>query len=204
MEFYIDNAQVSGLERSLVAGGNSYRTEIEHHDPTERDWKRSRALGQVDPGTGHDTILNGITVIMDVYAPLYWWKQAQRYHWFEFISSQSTMHCVTKFKMTDQCTSEVDPQIVEIVQQKIDNYNTIKDNESISDETKQSLWHQIIASLPCGFVLGATMTTNYRQLKTMYKQRKNHHLHEWHLFCDWCETLPHFSELTGCGLDEEK
>lgn len=39
------------------------------------------------------------------------------------------------------------------------------------------------------------MTTNYRQLKTIYFQRKDHKLDEWHKFCDWCESLPLFKEL---------
>ena len=41
------------------------------------------------------------------------------------------------------------------------------------------------------------MTTNYRQLKTIYLQRKNHKLKEWHEFCAWCESLPYFMELVG-------
>ena len=41
--------------------------------------------------------------------------------------------------------------------------------------------------------------TNYQQLKTIYKQRRNHRLTEWQEFCDWIETLPMFKELV---LDE--
>jgi len=46
------------------------------------------------------------------------------------------------------------------------------------------------------------MTTNYQQLKTMFTQRKNHKLSEWHEFCDWCESLPEFTNLTGCKKDK--
>jgi hypothetical protein len=60
----------------------------------------------------------------------------------------------------------------------------------------------LVASLPEGFCLAATMVTNYQQLKTMYIQRHNHKLKEWHVFCDWCVSLPHFLELTGA--DEPK
>ena len=48
------------------------------------------------------------------------------------------------------------------------------------------------------------MVTNYQQLKTMYKQRRYHKLKEWHVFCDWVETLPHFLELTGVKKEEYK
>jgi hypothetical protein len=49
-------------------------------------------------------------------------------------------------------------------------------------------------SNPCGFKLTAGMTTNYRQLKTIYNQRKNHRLPEWRDFCTWITLLP-FAEL---------
>jgi len=41
------------------------------------------------------------------------------------------------------------------------------------------------------------ITTNYLQLKTIYRQRKNHKLPEWRIFCDWILSLPEFKELTG-------
>ena len=87
--------------------------------------------------------------------------------------------------------NNTDPRVVEICQSIIDEYNKKKE-EGIEDK---DLWRKAVASIPSGFVLGATMITNYRQLKTMYFQRKNHKLKEWHEFCDWCETLPMFKEL---------
>ena len=210
MEFKIENTEVFGLEKSLVASGNSFRTTIRpKEDLNDKDIIRCEKLGSVAVGSGHDAFLNGINVIADFTAPLYWWKQAQRYHWFEFVSSQSTMHCVTKFKLEERCTKDVDPRIIEIVQEMINDYNcyddVIKGAQAIGgnfpyeeyEKEHKELWYKIIASLPCGFCLSATMTTNYRQLKTMCQQRKGHHLSEWKTFIDWCCTLPRFSELTG-------
>jgi len=45
--------------------------------------------------------------------------------------------------------------------------------------------------------LTARMTTNYRQLKTIYAQRRNHLLPDWQMFCDWIETLPYSELITG-------
>lgn len=196
MQFKIENTEVYGVERALVNSGNSFRTTIRTKDDiNDKDWSRGKKLGSVEPGTGHDSFLNGCLVTMDVTAPLYWWKQAQRYHWLEFISSQSTMHCITKFKVEDRCVPDTNPEIIKIVQFMIDEFNATKEDCSKKDE----LWHHIIASLPSGFCLGASITTNYRQLKTICKQRKGHHLKEWKIFIDWCHTLPHFDELTGLG-----
>lgn len=188
MEFKIENTKIYGLDEAILNSGNSYRTSFRTVDDlNEKDYLRAEKLGKVEPGSGHDSFLNGITVTMNITAPLYWWKQAQRYHWLEFVSSQSTMHCVLKFNLKEQCVKEVDDRIINIVQELIDQYNKTKDDE---------VWHKIIASLPCGFCLGASMVTNYRQLKTMCKQRKGHHLKEWKTFIDWCCTLPEFEKLT--------
>ena len=193
MEFKIENTEVYGIEKAAVNSGNSFRTTIRTTDDlNEKDWTRCKKLGSVEPGSGHDSFLNGCLVTMDVTAPLYWWKQAQRYHWLEFISSQSTMHCVLKFKIKEQCVEEVDERIINVVEELINDYNTEEDLDK-----KKIIWRKVIASLPCGFCLGATLTTNYRQLKTICKQRKGHPLKEWKTFIDWCHTLPHFDELTG-------
>lgn len=191
MEFKIENAKVYGIEEAVLDSGNSYRTEFRAiEDVNDKDYLRAERLGSVEPGTGHDSFLNGIVVTMNVTAPLYWWKQAQRYHWLEFVSSQSTMHCVLKFDMEKQCVDAVDSCILERMKKLIDLYNK---------EPNEELWRTIIASLPCGFCLGASMVTNYRQLKTICKQRKGHRLKEWEAFIEWCHGLPEFDRLTGVG-----
>lgn len=196
MEFKIENTKVYGIEKAIVASGNSYRTNLrDESELDEKDNIRATKLGQVAPGTGHDTFLNACLVTMDIVAPLYWWKQAQRYHWLEFVSSQSTMHCVLKFDIKNQCTNNVDLRIIDILEMLIADYNKAKEENNI--ERANELWYKIIASLPCGFCLGATMTTNYRQLKTICIQRNGHRLKEWKTFIDWCKQLPKFKELTG-------
>lgn len=192
MEFKIENVQVYGVDRAIIASGNPMRTKfLNHQTITEKDLSRGIKLGSVPTGTGHDNYLKGIIVQMDLTAPLYFWKQAQRYHWFDFVSSQSTMHCLLKFDISSQCVKETNKEILAIMEKLIKQYNEIDDQ----DEKKKDKWRELIASLPCGFCLGATMTTNYQQLKTMYQQRKNHRLKEWHTFCEFCDELPYFKQL---------
>ena len=193
MNFKIENTQVYGIERAIKASGNPMRTKIQTGELTEKDYKRAFKLGGSAAGEGHDNFLKGILVQLDVTAPLYWWKQAQRYHWFDYISSQSTMHCLLKFDVKSQCVDETDPRVIEIVEELIDEYNKLAED----DPNRKAAWRKIVASLPCGFCLGATMTTNYQQLKTMYRQRKTHKLIEWRIFCEWCDKLPYFKELTN-------
>ena len=192
MEFHIENTEVYGLNKSIVASGNAMRTKMANNteDFTEKDLKRAKALGAAQCGQGHDNFLNGIVVQFDLYAPLYMWKQIQRYHFLDFVSSQSTMHKLSNFDIAAQCTEDVDPAILSRYEEMLKLYHEFGNDNPL-------LWRRLVASLPCGFVLGATMTTNYRQLKTIYLQRKNHRLKEWNEFCAWCESLPHFMELIG-------
>ena len=198
MEFHIESTEVYGLNKAVIASGNAMRTVMANNllDPTDKDLKRAALLGNTGPGEGHDNFLNGIIVQFDLYAPLYMWKQIQRYHFLDFVSSQSTMHRLLKFDVATQCVSDTDPVIVRRYQDLVADYNAAPD---------AAKWRTLVASLPSGFVLGATMTPNYRQLKTIYLQRRNHKLKEWHDFCAWCETLPLFTTIClGEGTSESK
>lgn len=193
MEFNIAHTSVYGLEKAYKASGNPMRTVFDNGPVSDKDRLRAQKLGSARNGLGHDNFLKGILVQMDVTAPLYWWKQAQRYHWFDYVSSQSTMHCLLKFNVSTQCVPETNPEVVKLVEALKEKYLQIPDDSP----EKPIKWRELVASLPCGFCLGATMTTNYQQLKTMYLQRRTHRLKEWHVFCAWCETLPDFLILTN-------
>ena len=201
MEFKIEKTQVYGLNKSIIASGNAMRTTMQDNEleADEKDLKRACTLGNTKTGEAHDQFLTGCLVQFDIYAPLYMWKQLQRYHFLDFISSQSTMHRLTKFNVKDCCVDDVDKVIIDRYQQLLDMYN--RSYNEMNNEEKTALWRTLVASLPSGFVLGATMTTNYRQLKTIYHQRKNHRLSEWHEFCKWVEELPYFKELCLGGTN---
>lgn len=51
----------------------------------------------------HRKVLRQLPVIMDITAPLYWWKQADKYQVGTVTNSESTMHTMTKepFKIED-------------------------------------------------------------------------------------------------------
>ena len=66
-------------------------------------------------------------------------------------------------------------------------------NESPTKENKLRLLY----NAPSGLELTARVTTNYRQLKTIYHQRKNHLLPNWQMFCEFIRSLPHSYLITG-------
>jgi hypothetical protein len=163
---------------------------------SERDLSRSIKLAKSNIGSGHDNYLNGVIVQFDLTFTVKAWTEAERYHFFDFVSSQSTMHCITKFDLDKSYIKYVDQRMIDIMKEKVEQYNQTKDAED---------YLKVLYSNPCGFKLTARMTTNYRQLKTIYKQRKDHRLKdEWGVFCKWIETLPCSEFITGVNKWEQK
>ena len=180
----ITNTKIYGLDESVIRAKYpmSVDTSILNSDIT----KGILALSNCEKGTGHDQWLTGVIVQFDLTYTVKAWTEAERYTWLDFISSQSTMHRIAKFDLDNQYSEYTDPRSIAIVKELVEKYNETKDPED---------YLRILMSNPCGFKLTAGMSTNYRQLKTIYAQRKTHRLPEWREFCAWIETLPKFKEL---------
>ena len=180
----ISNVQVYGLEESIKR--SKYPMSTDTSTCTTEPTKTTYSLGRASVGSGHDNWLNGVIVQFDLTFTNKAWVEAERYHFLDFVSSQSTMHRITKFNLDKAYIEYTDPRMIEIMQQLVDQYN--------ADPTPDN-YLKVLYSNPAGFKITAGMTTNYRQLKTIYYQRKNHRLPEWRVFTDWIETLPMFKEL---------
>ena len=202
----LENTEVYGLERAIIASGLSFRSAPKidlTRDINEKDWKRGKNLGNAESGQGHDGYLKGIVVQVDITYPQYWTKQAQRYHFFEICMSSSAMHMLCKNaalpfeEFRKQYNEYVDDDIIKRVQEYAKQFN-----ECTDEKKKYELFMKMQSNNPLGYELTMSVTTNYLQLKTMYNQRKYHRLKEdWGAFCDWCDALPYFTELTGCSRD---
>lgn len=190
MENVINNVKVYGLEDSVRA--SKFPMAVDTDKCSDEITERTISLGSVASGTGHDNFLKGIVVQFDWTFTPKLSVEVERYHFIDFVSSQSTMHRITKFDLDKAYIEYVDPRCIAVIKEKVDKYNSMEDKST--DEAKK-LYLEILYSNPCGMFLTARMTTNYQQLKTIYQQRRNHRLPEWHWFCDWVETLPHFMEL---------
>lgn len=195
----IKNVNVYGLENSIRAAKYPKSVNIESLDTTLT--KGIKACANCKTGEGHDNFLKGIIVQFDLTFSNKAWVELQRYHFIDFVSSQSTMHKITKFDIKQQCNRYVDPRIIDIVQDKINEYNRLNELNEVNVFSKErqdimnELYLEILYNVPSGFQITAGMTTNYQQLKTIYQQRRHHRLPDWQIFCDWCESLPLFIEL---------
>lgn len=189
----IKNVQIYGLEESIRA--SKFPMAVDTDKCTSEITERTISLGSVATGTGHDNFLKGIIVQFDWTFTPKCSVEVERYHFIDFVSSQSTMHRITKFDLDKAYIKYVDKVIINRMKCLVERYNAMTKEQQNSDEGKE-LYLKILYSNPCGMFLTARMTTNYQQLKTIYQQRRYHRLPEWQWFCDWCETLPYFLELT--------
>lgn len=204
-EDVVSNVQVYGFEDAVKGAKYSYA--IDTNAVTEEVTKTTVSLANSKAGSGHDQFMTGIIVQFDLTFSNKAWVEAERYKFLNFISSQSTMHRITKFNLDEAYMEYVDPRIIEIMKEKTKAYNDLqtemtkaknegKDVKEMMDKLNQ-LYLELLYSNPAGFKLTAKMTTNYRALKTIYHQRKDHRLPEWRAFCEWVKTLPHSEFITG-------
>ena len=213
-EDVISNLNIFGLADSMWASGYPMSTEIGDIDEPSQELiyyclykndkdssdktiqnaaARAERLGKSPLGSGHDNYLNGCVAQFDLTFTVKAWTEAERYHFFDFVSSQSTMHRLQKMDVSESCIEYVDGRVIDVVEELVRKYN---ENPTLENRLK------MLYSCPTGLKLTARMTTNYRQLKTIYHQRKNHTLPEWRRFCQQLvDEFPMFKEL--CLGDDE-
>lgn len=186
MNNVVHNWKVFGLEDSVRA--SRYPMAVNVDDVAFGITDTVRKLANAEKGSGHDQFLTGIVVQFDLTFSIKAWVEAERYHFLDFVSSQSTMHKITKLDPEMQCNEYVDKIALWNLQDHIKWYN---------ENPTQENYLRVLYNVPVGFRLTARMTTNFRQLKTIYSQRRNHRLPEWREFCKWIENLPHSEFITG-------
>ena len=225
----VKNAEVFNLERAMRAINNSFN--VGEINTTEGEYKEKLAqnLGSnMQAHQCHDSWLNGILVCYDIKGNGVFLPEFQRYHFQDFILSQSTMHSMEKFINSDYSpfSKYVDKRIIEIAKENYTNWlkarNELKilqqdnpqtDNieelsayaskEKIAKEKVYVAFETLVHNLPRGFELWATITSNYLQLKTQVIQRFHHkNKEDWGAFVEFAYSLPKFREL--CGFEGEE
>ena len=181
----VNNIDIFGLAQS-VRGAKLPMT-VDPASLTSEVTDGIEKLGRAEPGSGHDNFLNGIIVQFDLTCSNKMWVEMERYHFIDFVSSQSTMHRVSRMNFAKSFNKYVTAQTyIECNRLKV----------AYLDDPTEENYLRLLYNIPSGMELTARMTTNYRQLKTIYQQRKNHRLPEWREFCGWLETLPYSEWIT--------
>ena len=78
------------------------------------------------------------------------------------------------------------------------------DRRKLLTDLRKQYWWQMIQLLPSSYNQKRTIMLNYEVLAGIYPMRKNHKLDEWHVFCDWIESLPYSEIITGPKILNKK
>ena len=164
----------------------------------------------------HDNFLTGIRVSFDIKYPQYLSPEMQRYHFFDIVTSMSKMHKLLKLDIKKSCNKYVNQSTIDNILHLIDNYNSILNDpvehtvEYYSNAVFKGLngedykinnkedalyvaWMQIVSNCPLGLELWMRVSTNYKQLQTIYYQRRHHKLKEdWNAIIKMIKELPYF------------
>lgn len=218
----ITNVIVHDLAESVIASGYAMTTEPYDYEAELRQFykhlDRCKKLAKAGGGSGHSNFRTGILVSFDIKYPQYISPELQRYHFIQIVTSQSKMHRLLKMDLNKACNEYVHPEAIILLNTMIDAYNRFLDLPEtfemplllplrngatrVAHNRQEALyyqWMRIISNCPMGLELTMRVTTNYEQLATIYKQRKNHKLKEdWGAFCKFVERLPYAKELIIC------
>lgn len=230
----ITNVSVYDLKECVIASGNAMRIESPQYtdEEFEKGLERCKKLVKHGGGSGHTNFRTGIRVSFDMKYTQYITKQFQRYHWFDYVTSSSLMHRITKMDFSKCCNKYVAMPMKAIMKELVETYNLIcnnRENKEVYDDLVKSYavmldyyfgeklkenitpdellydcYMRIISNCPMGTELFVRVSTNYEQLATIYRQRKNHKLKEdWGAFMEFIDTLPYAEELikadsSGC------
>ena len=181
---------------------------------------RKLMLNLAKGGPVHAKYRRMIIVTVDITAPLYWWKEFDTYKVGTVANSCSTMHKIhaKEFTLDDfshehlfsnsfeenqhlnwsEKMSEDRGLIVtsdRILEKIIDILNFYR--EAFLKTGDKCYWWQMIQLLPSSYNQKRTVMMNYEVLTHIYPDRKNHKLDEWHVFCDWIESLPYSEVILG-------
>lgn len=185
----IENWKVYDLKESVIACRNAMRITPAQITDEEFNASMPRAiiLANSPSGSGHQTFLSGIRVSFDIKYPNYISPELQRYHWIDIVSSSSKMHRLSSMDMNACFNKYVTDESKEQMKRLVKKYNETKSYEDFM---------VMLSNCPQGIELFMRVSTNYLQLRTLYRQRKTHKLKEdYGAVCEFIEKLPYANEF---------
>ena len=209
----IKDIKVYDLHECIIASGYAmrleeynYTEEISEEDNMQKHIARCVKLVQASKNSDvhcHDNFLTGIRVSFDIKYPQYLSPEMQRYHWFDIVTSMSKMHRLTKMDIKKACNKYVTQKAIDNLNECIDDYNRVvkyyQENNGNSEDSTRNIYTcfmRVISNCPSGLELWMRVSTNYKQLQTIYYQRRNHRLKEdWGAVIKMIEELPYFKEF---------
>ena len=139
--------------------------------------------------------LRMIHVQFDVTAPLYWWKEFDTYKVGTVANSCSTMHKIhsKEFTVNDFSLEHLLSENTVYFGKTLERLNNAR--RKFLDTKDKKYWWQMIQLLPSSYNQRRTIDLNFEVLLKQYRERKNHKLDEWHIYCDWIKEIALLNEI---------
>ena len=198
----IDKTSVMNLENAMRGARNpmnswnrqdSYYDEKGNYVLGPNDLDLAKRLAKA--GSDHRKFIRQIFVSVDFNAQLYWWKEFDTYKVGTVANSTSTMHKIASkpFTMDDCSHDKMNETALRSLSQVIETLEALR--QAYLETKDKELWYSMIQLLPSSYNQLRTVTMNYETLVNIYHARKHHKLAEWHVVCEWIETLPYAKDL---------
>lgn len=173
-----------GFPEALEGMSYSFELEcpLESIRSTDFSLAYNRALKLARLDGGHNKFLESIFVWVDIRATLKWWKQFDTYRVGITKLSKSTMHTLMKRPVLQSDFSRVLPKVF------ITHLNKAIENKNFSLATDL---------LPSCYLQTRRVCMNYKAIRGIIKQRKEHRLPDWGTFCVSMEEGLRHPELLG-------
>lgn len=192
------------LEEKVVASG--YDDNFQPKPKFKKHLDRCIKLVQASKNSDihcHDNFLTGIRVSFDIKYPQYLSPEMQRYHFFDIVTSMSKMHRIMQLDIKKSCNQYVTQTAIDNLKKCIVEYTELKEAYDNGVFTKAehldalyTAFMKVISNVPAGLELWMRVSTNYKQLQTIYYQRRHHKLKEdWGAVIKMIEELPYFQEF---------
>ena len=208
----IENLDVSGFDHAVRAMRNPLNSweksdsEFEYEfcsciafDIGENDLSLMQKLFK--GGSEQRTYARMIQVYMDITAPLYWWKEMDRYTVGKSQVACSTMHKIAakEFELDDFSHEHLDETLSDATNALkclkniiyCLNYHRM---QFISTKDKK-YWWQMIQLLPSSYNQRRTVCMSYETVFKIIKERTNHKLDEWNDLVKILKDLPYVKEI---------
>lgn len=217
----VENIDVYGFEHAIRA----MRNPMNSWDKSDSYWDtfgRFYHIGKNDldlmkrlykSGPEHRTYARMICVWMDITAPLYWWKEMDRYGIGKSQVSTSTMHKIhaKEFDLNDfsyehLILGDIDEENYPLHYDGIGTLARIvvalNEFRTMYLEMKdKKWWWQMIQLLPSSYNQKRTICMSYEVVFKIIKERTGHKLNEWNEFVEILKDLPYVKEIIEDGSE---
>lgn len=150
-------------------------------------------------GASDRKVLRQLPVILTITAPLFWWKEFDKYQIGTVTNSESTMHTLMKepLKMEDFSLDALEGLITDYTCFELEYLpflNALRESYiKTQDKAYELALHE---TLPQSYNQKRTWSGNYEVLVNYYFQRRDHKLNEHKALCQWLLVyVPYFRQI---------